>query len=276
MHIYETHKMKDPRLPFIFHVTHRQKRAQETICNWHENVEIISVTAGGGLVTCGEQRFSVVAGDVVVINQNELHSFSTAEEEMDYFCLIVDRSFFLANHFDSNDFHFESKIKNEALSALIGRFGYFWESDKQTEPMRVQHLRALALAICLEICEKHSSFDRNPREESHLLSCVKQAIGYIRAESNRDISLDELASAVGLSKYYFAREFRRITGYSFISYLNVIRCEKARELLTTDRLSVGDIGRTCGFANQSYFTRTFRMHTGLTPGDYRKQHQNGI
>lgn len=273
MHIHETHKMKDPRLPFIFHTTHCPRGAHEKIYNWHENVEIISVTSGSGIVTCDERHFPVEAGDVAIINQNELHGFSTAEDEMDYYCLIIDRSFFLANHFDSNDFHFASKVKNEKLAALIERFGYFWKSDKQTEPMRIQHLRTLALSICLEICEKHATFDRNPREESHLLSCVKQAIGYIRAESNRDISLDELASTVGLSKYYFAREFRRITGYSFVSYLNVIRCEKARELLAADRLSVGDIGRACGFANQSYFTRTFRTHTGLTPGDYRKRHQ---
>ena len=272
MHIYETHKMEDPRLPFIFHRTRRPPGTPEKNHNWHENVEIISVTKGSGIVTCGEKHIRVTAGDTVIINQNELHGFSTESEELCYYCLIIDRAFFLSNHFDSSNFRFESKIRNAQLTGEIDRFAYYWKADRTSEPMQIQNLRALALSISLLICEQYATFDRVPRTESHLLSCVKQAIGYIRAESHRDLSLDELASAVGLSKYYFAREFRRITGYSFVSYLNVVRCEKAKELLTDPRRSVGDIGRTCGFANQSYFTRTFKEHTGNTPGDYRRAH----
>lgn len=273
MHIYETHKMNDPRLPFIFHSIRRSSNTAESHHNWHENVEIISVIEGSGVITCGEERFPVAAGDTVIINPNELHAFSTADEEICYYCLIIDRSFFLANYFDSNNFYFTHKLQDPALSAEIACFYHYWRADKKAEPMRIQHLRAIALSICLQICEERATFDRTPREESHLLSCVKQAIGYIRAEYRREIALDELAAAVGLSKYYFAREFRRITGYSFIAYLNAVRCEKAKELLAGDTLSVGDVARGCGFSNQSYFTRTFKDYTGHTPGDYRKQHE---
>ena len=104
------------------------------------------------------------------------------------------------------------------------------------------------------------------------MSCIKQAIGLIRSDASRDLSLDEVANFVGLSKYYFAREFRRVTGYTFVSYVNLTRCEKAKALLTQNEMSIGEIGRACGFSNQSYFTRTFRAYTGRLPGVYRDTH----
>ena len=271
MHVYETHKMDDPRLPFIFHETQRTSGSSASVYNWHENPEIIYVTAGSGYITDGEHQLYAEEGDVVVINPHQMHSFAAAERGIRYYCLIIDRSFFMANHFDSNNFFFKEKLRDPEIAEKILCFEKYWRADKSEEPMRVQHLRATALSLMLLLCERYAVFAKSPRTESRLLSCVKKAIGYIRAEGQRDISLDEIADRVGLSKYYFAREFRRITGYSFVGYLNVVRCERAKELLAGDGMSVGEVGRACGFANQSYFTRTFRAQTGLTPGAYRKE-----
>jgi AraC-like DNA-binding protein len=94
----------------------------------------------------------------------------------------------------------------------------------------------------------------------------------IRSEVSRDLSLDEVAEFVGLSKYYFAREFRRVTGYTFVTYVNLMRCERAKVLLAQNKLNIGEVGRACGFSNQSYFTRTFRAYTGRLPGVYRETH----
>lgn len=271
MNVYETHKMRDPRLPFIFHTTTLPPKTPAKYYNWHENIEIVYVIKGSGSIICGEHHLPVKAGEVIIINPNELHSFYTADQALCYYYFIVDRSFFLANHFDSNYFHFDSKVESVELVKMIERFAYYWGVDKDTEPMRVQYLRAIALEICLFVCSL-AVFNKKPVVESHLLSCIKQAIGYIRAESHREISLDEIACAVGLSKYYFAREFRRITGYSCISYLNNVRCERVKELLLGSVLSIGDIGRECGFLNQSYFSKTFKEYVGCTPGQYRRKY----
>ncbi|MBQ8849067.1 MAG: helix-turn-helix transcriptional regulator [Clostridia bacterium] len=93
----------------------------------------------------------------------------------------------------------------------------------------------------------------------------------MQTESARDISLDEISASVGLSKYYFAREFHRTTGYSFVSYLNLIRCKKAKKMIAETELSIGEIAQKCGFSNLSYFSRTFRSIVGILPNDYRKK-----
>ena len=267
---YETHKMKDPRIPFIFHLIKREKGRNAVLYNWHENIELICVEEGSGFVVIDEEHLAVKKGDVVVINPNRLHGFCTTDSGLCYDCLIVDRAFFIANFFDSNNFVFNSKICDDELVRLISSFKKYHYSTSLEEPMRIQHMRSVILQIALIICEKYAAFDRNPPEESHSLFCIKQAIGYIRAEGYRDVSLDEIAAFAGLSKYYFSREFRRITGQSFVSYLNSMRCEKARELLLEYEVSIGEVGERCGFCNQSYFTRTFKRYAGITPCEYRK------
>lgn len=270
MNIYETHTMADPRVPFIFHDTTLDENKRSSTYNWHENIEIICVAKGDGSVVIDGERVDLSEGDICVINPNRLHGFVSYREKFRYFCLIIDRSFFLANHFDSNNFYFSSKVNDREIVELIKKFEECWIAEKKEQPMKIQKLRGLALDISLALCERHAIYNTDQKSESHMMSCIKQAIGYIRAESHRDISLDDISEFVGVSKYYFAREFRRITGYSFVSYLNIVRCEKAKELLLEERRSVGEIGRICGFANQSYFTRTFCEHTGSTPTAYRK------
>ena len=266
---YETHTMKDARLPFIFLDTTVSLRKHIKTYNWHENIEIIYVVSGNGLAVCDGKRVEMQQGDIVVVNANRFHGYLAESEKMRYFCIIIDRSFFIGNHFDSNDYTFKNVIKDEKIADLIEAFAAEWK--KEDSPLRVQKLRAVALNIAVLLCDRYGEYDNAPKEEPRIISAVKKAIGYVRAESERDISLDEIAAFVGISKYYFSREFRRVTGYSFAKYLNRVRCENAKKMFLDENLSVGEVGRACGFKNMSYFTRTFLLYVGVTPSEYRKR-----
>ena len=273
MKAFEKHSMSNPRLPFLFGTEHMhlpRSRLWGGNRNWHENIEIVYVESGSGFVAVNDNRIAVSAGDIISISANQIHSMSVSDHEMMYCYLIVDRSFFLSNFFDSNQFLFEAPIVDGEIEEWIKEFKKYWYTDSNTVPMRVQYLRSLALRICLALCDRHAVYSKLPREDTHVLACIKKAIGAISAECERKITLDEIASSVGLSKYYFAREFRRITGFSFVAYLNGLRCEKARKLLLLGELSIGEICAACGFENSSYFTRKFKEYSGYTPKDYRK------
>ncbi len=267
---YETHTMKDVRLPFICRETFCAQSGWLGVGNWHENVEIIFIREGKALIALDDERFAIEKDDIIAISANRLHNIYLAEGELKYDYLIIDRAFFLANHFDSNHFYFNVPIRDKEIATLLDRFKTYWLSDSAQQPMRIQKIRATALKIAIKLCERHATFERSPREPSHLLFCIKKAIGYIRTESGRDLSLQEVADFVGLSKYYFAREFKRITGYSFVPFLNMIRCQRAAKLLTSTDTSISEIGRQCGFSDHSYFTRTFRKYIGTVPANYRK------
>lgn len=269
MSTHEAHKMTDPRLPFIFHSFHFGQKKLPNSGNWHENIELLYFTLGSGAVTSNENKIQVKRGDVAVFNANCLHTVSS-DGEMRYYCLIIDRSFCLSNHFDPNNIRFDSLVHDERLINLMENLIKEYERDEDF-PYRVQAIRSTVLSIILLLCREYSHDDKTETTDSHILSCIKQAIGHIRTQSHRDISLDEIASLVGLSKYYFAREFKKITGYTFISYVNLIRCENAKRLLAEEQMSIGSVGRSCGFDNASYFTRTFSSIVGCTPIEYREK-----
>ena len=273
MSLHETHTMKTPGLPFIFHDTHhyRPRLHSDLIGNWHENVEILCFTGGEGTVWYNDQQFSVGAGDVVVLNTNCIHSISCARE-VHYYCLIVDRSFCLENHFDTNQIAFDPYFQDTELCAVMEELAREWLSEASS-PHRILAIRAAALQIMTILCRRHSRPEHSPKKDTHLLACIKQAIGLIRDNCQRELSLDEIAATVGLSKYYFAREFRQITGYTFISYVNLVRCERAKRLLAENRIPVSQVALACGFTNFSYFSKTFAKHVGLRPSEYRASKQ---
>lgn len=274
MSVYETHVMKDPQLPFIFHRnTVSSNSARFIPTNWHENVEIIHVIDGQGAAWIDNERIPLCAGDIAVIDPNSLHTFTASDGTLFYDCLIVDRAFCIANHFDTNTIRFQKAIRDVELSRLLGEL-----VSEYTAPLdgayRVQTVRALVLSIMARLCRLYSHPAGETDDASYLLSCIKQAIGFVRSNFARNVSLDEISRFVGLSKFYFSREFRRITGYTFVSYLNLVRCEQAKVLLLENRLTVGEVGRACGFDNPSYFSHTFRNYTGILPATYRAK-KNG-
>lgn len=92
---------------------------------------------------------------------------------------------------------------------------------------------------------------------------------YVRAHLDTDLSLDDLAEEVGLSKYHFSRRFKQRTGqppYQFVIYERV---RTARRLLRATTRPLAQIALDVGFSSQSHFTRTFKRHVSATPGTYR-------
>lgn len=98
---------------------------------------------------------------------------------------------------------------------------------------------------------------------------MKNAIQYITQNYNRPLTLEETAGHVHLNPSYFSTIFKQSCGSSFKEYLNYIRIEESKHLLTETNYSIIDIAVAVGFEDQSYFTKVFKKFTGLTPKCFR-------
>jgi AraC family transcriptional regulator len=92
---------------------------------------------------------------------------------------------------------------------------------------------------------------------------------YIHAHLADVITLDNLAGAVSLSPYHFARSFRATTGMTPHAFVTEHRLMVARDRLLRGDASVTGIGLSVGFSNISHFRRLFRRRYGLTPAGLR-------
>jgi AraC-like DNA-binding protein/ligand-binding sensor protein len=102
-------------------------------------------------------------------------------------------------------------------------------------------------------------------------AALRKAERYIRENYTRKISLQEIANISGLSAPYFSTIFREEMGENLSSYLNRLRVEKAGRLLTETDMSLSEISGSCGFEDQSWFSKIFKSYTGMSPGKYRVQ-----
>ncbi|MDR2630986.1 MAG: helix-turn-helix domain-containing protein [Spirochaetaceae bacterium] len=102
-------------------------------------------------------------------------------------------------------------------------------------------------------------------------AALRKAERYIWDHYTRRISLQEIADISGLSAPYFSTIFKEEMGENLSSYLNRLRVEKASCLLTETDLSLSEIAGSCGFEDQSWFSKIFKSYTGISPGKYRTQ-----
>jgi AraC-like DNA-binding protein len=258
---YETHKMPDPLLPFIYH--HRfEVRTREKVPNWHENIEILQAVEGSGYVHCGIERFDFSAGDLFVINADTLHGIGS-DERLVYRCLIVDNSFFLANGIPVEKLRFQNVIRDGALFSLFDAVTAAYLADR-ADFRSILDIRFAVLQLLQNLCHSYITLNAPTPSDGH----VKKAIAYISTHLSEPITLDTLAAHVGIGKFHLSRRFKAFTGKTVVQVINLMRCTEARRLMEGG-LSVSAAAASCGFENLSYFTRTFKSLLGILPSNIK-------
>jgi AraC-like DNA-binding protein/ligand-binding sensor protein len=98
---------------------------------------------------------------------------------------------------------------------------------------------------------------------------LRKAECYIRENYTRKVRLKEVADVSGLSAPYFSTVFKEEMGENLSDYLNRLRVDRAAKLLLETDLSLSEIAGSCGFEDQSWFSKIFKCYTGVSPGKYR-------
>jgi two-component system response regulator YesN len=100
---------------------------------------------------------------------------------------------------------------------------------------------------------------------------IDKAIAYIAQHYTGEITLQQLADYVHMSKNYFCLQFKHHTGFNFIDYLIRLRIGKAKELLGDPSLKIYEVAQRSGFNDVKYFSKLFKKTTGASPVEYRER-----
>jgi len=101
---------------------------------------------------------------------------------------------------------------------------------------------------------------------------LTKAVAYIGENYMRyDLSLEEVANVVGISKTQMSKLFRNKVGIRYIDYLTKLRMEKAKQLLEETELSVKSILLDVGYIDKTNFSKKFKEYYGVNASSYRKQ-----
>jgi AraC-like DNA-binding protein/mannose-6-phosphate isomerase-like protein (cupin superfamily) len=114
------------------------------------------------------------------------------------------------------------------------------------------------------------TFERQQRALERLVPLFR----HLEENCGNAIQVREAARICRMSESHFMSFFKRLTGLSFMKYLNHYRIERAQMLLASTDESMASISQELGFCDQSYFGMVFRRFVGMTPADYRRQSHN--
>lgn len=260
--IFEPHVLIQQELPFIYHL---DLTCGRRICNFHENLELLFFLEGSGYVEYESKRYNAAPGDLIVINSYAVHQV-VSDAPMKYVCLIIDNSFCRYHGINTSKLHFTEHIHDERFQMLFRRL---MEERSAEKPFMQAAVKLAVLDILLLLCRSysHAQAVQIPANESSQ-KYIRSAIQYIKKNIGRKLSVEEISASVGLSQYHFMREFKQFTGTTLTKYINLIRCEYAKELLQTGQYKIKDVAQLCGFESESYFINVFKKHTQTLPSEY--------
>jgi YesN/AraC family two-component response regulator len=100
---------------------------------------------------------------------------------------------------------------------------------------------------------------------------IDKVLDLIQREYMNDISLEQCAEHVGTLPYTLSKNFKQITGTTFVAYITCLKIEKCKELIIHTNLLLNEVAKEVGW-HPAYFNKIFKTHEGITPGQFRDKY----
>ncbi len=268
--------------------SHYECRIPEYFMNvpmhWHSEIEINRILRGKGIFICGDEKFIAREGDIIIIPPNMLHAaYPYENSELIYHALVFHPIMLGSN---SNDrcttecirpvMNGSMKIKlplcsdlnnYEALKSTVDQI-FFCAQNNLPQYDLLLKSELLRLFYLLESNENALSREDNEVSYSEI---IRPALEYMMSNYQENISIDQLANLIPLSKSYFMGCFKKAVGVGAIEHLTQLRINAAcGELSDTDK-RISEISYDCGYSNLSNFNRQFKKFVGCSPKEYRSR-----
>lgn len=254
--------------------------------HWHEEMELIYIKKGKGLITVDLEQYPVTAGSILFIIPGQLHSINQYEtESMEYENIIFKPEMLLTRQTDTCNSNYFLPLLDGTLHipTLFAPGVPYYEqiascidnADEicKTCPPAYQLVIKGQLYLMFYILFSNCCEKQTRHKDNKSLDKMKQIIKYIEHNYMEKITIETMAEELGLSQSHFMKFFKNTMGTTFIDYLNEYRLTMASRLLISSESSILNIAAEVGFDNLSYFNRLFKKRFAVTPREYRRKLQ---
>lgn len=244
----------------------------------HPFFELYYLLSGERVYFTNGNVYTVKKGDMMIIHPHELHS-TASSDTLQFERILVN---FSQSFIEEGDFHL-AKILQEINSGLVripidGQQEVelilnkmIYECEKE-EPYHGSYVRALLneLLILLHRISLLSQPEDTNEDEHPMHYRVSEIAQYINLNYANKITLKQIAEQFYISPSYLSRIFKKLTGFHFSEYVQVVRIREAQKRLINSTDSVQFIAEQTGFEHISHFNKTFKKLSGTNPLRYRK------
>lgn len=230
--------------------------------NTDDSYYMYYIENGSMFVTLNKKMFTLTKNDLLLVKKYVDVSFSTTTVKM----YVVE---------------FDGKLTSDYLEAIgnlaspgISMIDFsgiimFFLRLKELSLYDVRNEVYISFNLEAILVEMYSRIHYGNDKENPRNYAVLQALFYIERNVESKIRLNDLCEFVGYSVYHFSRLFKNEVGMSPYEYIIKFRLDLAKHLLITTNLSVREISRKCGYANEVNFYNIFKKNFDITPRKYR-------
>ena len=236
----------------------------------HNHLELVGLIEGKAMAYGEEKVYEINSGDAFFIFPNQIHHYEKIADE-NYILLL-----FPMDILPEYTSVFQSKVPKSALipGALKNRHvlrsmqEILALKDSTESGSYRDYLTKGYLLILFGQLFALSELEDTPHVD---VQTVKLLLDYCIGHYKEEISLDQVASRLHLSKFYISHLFSQKLHLSYSDYIRSLRISEACRLLTETSLGITEISYQVGFPTPRTFNRAFLKYVGRTPREYRYQ-----
>ena len=257
----------------------------------HNYIEIIYTLSGKYQILLNNKDYCFEAGDMVLINSNEIHNIISLSEGLNRYIVVkfepemlytTSQSMFemkyvmpfILNESTHQKIFQKKEIEKTVIPEIIHGLLQEFTNKKYGYELAIRaNIYNLFLFILRWWNEQHIDLNINQEVNKDLVQRLQLVFDYIENNYQNDITALDMATLCNLSYSYFSRLFTKIMKRSFREYLNYIRILNAEKLLTTSELNITEIAMMVGFSTSSYFIQQFKHYKEISPKQYQMKYR---
>lgn len=230
--------------------------------HFHKEVEIVYIKSGGCTAYADRQCIDLKTDDLFISFPNQIHYYENSVFG-EYIVIIINPSVFFEiketlNGFIPADNSIDLK-KHKYITELLEKLN---TADGKFKNTIIAGILNQIMGILLP------EMELKPRIKTEN-STLQSILSFCTDNFTEEISLEDISNNIHLSKYHISHLFSSKLGISFNSYINMLRVDKACDLLETTDKKTADISEEAGFGSIRSFNRAFIQITNVTPLKYR-------
>lgn len=285
----------DTRFPYNIYLCSIPKDFRLVPLHWHQEMELISIKKGNGMVSLEQCSCAVDEGDLVIVFPGKLHSIRQKPGfSMEYENIIFRLDMLMPALPDNCSSEFLMPLLSEdgpqsfvwkrgngeyeKLQKSIGFLDDLSDSRPFGYPLAIKGIFFQLLFLILGNMQQSQEGGKDALfgEKGNALEMkqnkkIKHVLKEIEVRYGENLTIQEMAGLCGYSPSHFMRFFRQHMGSSFVEYLNDYRLIMASHQLAHGEAGISEIAQNTGFDQPSYFNRLFKRKYGMTPKQYRKE-----
>ncbi len=251
------------------------------LAHYHEEVEVALCFSGSYTLFIDGVEYAMNAGDVSIISSMLAHEIvcpHLPELKPQIVYVIAGRGLLGDDFSPLEGSEFTTPVlrgKDPAADGLRRLLTDIYDeltSRRMCEKWMIQARTLEIFALLMRQFPAGSDSDRRIRRRQLSGEYMSGVFRLIRHEYMHEITVDDAAGAACLSKTYFCRAFKEMTGKSFHEYLVNYRMVTATKLLVKNELMINEVAAAVGMPVVKTFNRCFKAYTGMTPREYRKKY----